>query len=167
MDWKTTQGVNVSVSVNEDMGTNYKVQLFDANPLNKNSNARLLAEGYANQDMKLETTMDCPTALTTVFVARADNKGRYIVKPANISNGRVAVAFGNGNTIVSRATRSVDFTVPTMEAPYSEQEIASKLQEATEIQQDWNLGAMQNWDKNKYEGYDIFNTPNNQPRFSK
>ena len=76
MDWKTTQGVNVSVSVNEDMGTNYKVQLFDANPLNKNSNARLLAEGYANQDMKLETTMDCPTALTTVFVARADNKGR-------------------------------------------------------------------------------------------
>ena len=46
MDWKTTQGVNVSVSVNEDMGTNYKVQLFDANPLNKNSNARLLAEGY-------------------------------------------------------------------------------------------------------------------------
>ena len=167
MDWKTTQGVNVSVSVNEDMGTNYKVQLFDANPLNKNSNARLLAEGYANQDMKLETTMDCPTALTTVFVARADNKGRYIVKPANISNGRVAVAFGNGNTIVSRATRSVDFTVPTMEAPYSEQEIASKLQEATEIQQDWNLGAMQNWDKNKYEGYDIFNTPNNQPRFFK
>lgn len=167
MDWKTTQGVNVSVSVNEDMGTNYKVQLFDANPLNKNSNARLLAEGYANQDMKLETTMDCPTALTTVFVARVDNKGRYIVKPANISNGKVAVAFGNGNTIVSRATRSVDFTVPTMEAPYSEQEIASKLQEATEIQQDWNLGAMQNWDKNKYEGYDIFNTPNNQPRFFK
>lgn len=167
MDWKTTHSVNVSVSVNEDLGTDYTVQLFDANPLNKNSNAKLLAEGYANRDMKFETLMDCPIALSTVFVARVDEKGRYIVKPASINNDRVAVAFNSGNTITSRATRAVDFTITPMEAPYTEQEIAAKLQEATEIQQDWNLGAMQNWDKNKYEGYEIFNTPNNQPRFFK
>lgn len=167
MDWKTTQSIYVSVSVNEDRGTDYKVQLFDANPLSKDSNAKLLAEGYANQDMKLETTMDCPTALTTVFVARVDDKGRYIVKPASISNGRVAVAFSNGNTTVSRATRAVDFAVSPIEAPYTEQEIANKLQEATEIQEGWNLGAMQNWDTNKYGDYDIFNTPNDQPRFFK
>lgn len=167
MDWKTTQSVNVSVNVNEDWGTDYKVQLFDANPLSKTSHAKLLAEGYANQDMKFETTMDCPTALTTVFVARVDAKGRYLVKPATISNDRVAVNFGNGNTIVSRATRSTDFTVTPMEAPYTEQEIAQKLQEATEIQADWNLGAMMGWDQNKYKDYEVFNTPNNQPRYFK
>ena len=166
-DWKTTQSANVSISVNEDMGTDYRVQVFDANPLDKNSNARLLAEGYANQDMNFETVMDCPTALTAVFVARIDDKGRYLVKPADISNGKVTVAFGNGNTIVSRATRSVDFKVSTMEAPYSEQEIAEKLQEATEVQRGWDLGAMQYWDSNKYGNYDVFNTPNNQPRLFK
>lgn len=167
MDWKTTQSVNVSVGVNEDWGTDYKVQLFDANPLSKNSNAKLLAEGYANQDLKFETDMDCPTALTTIFVARVDNKGRYLVKPASISNGRVAVDFGNGNTIVSRATRATDFTVTPMKAPYTEQEIAQKLQEATEIKAGWDLGAMTSWDQSKYKDYEVFNTPNNQPRYFK
>lgn len=166
-DWKTTQSVNVSVGVNEDWGTDYKVQLFDANPLSKNSNAKLLAEGYANQNLKFETAMDCPTALTTIFVARVDNKGRYLVKTANISNGRVEVAFGNGNTIISRATRAVDFTVAPMEAPYTEQEIAQKLQEATEIQEKWNLGAFKGWNSSLYNDYDVFDTPNNQPRFFK
>lgn len=167
MDWKTTHSVNVSVSVNEDLGTDYKVQLFDANPLIKNSNAKLLAEGYANQDLKFETAIDCPTALNTVFVARVDSKGRYLVKTASVDNERVSVSFGNSNTIVSRATRAGDFTISPIQAPYTEQEIATKLQEATEIQEGWNLGAMQNWDKDRYEGYDIFNTPNGQPRFFK
>lgn len=167
MDWKTTHSVNVSVSVNEDLGTDYKVQIFDANPLSKNSNAKLLAEGYANRDLKFETTMDCPSALTAVFVARVDSKGRYLIKTANISNNRVVVDFGIGNTIVSRATRSADFTVTPMEAPYTEQEIAQKLQEATEIQKEWDLGAKQSWNMDKYGKYDVFDIPDSQPRFFK
>lgn len=167
MDWKTTQTAHVSISVNEDWGTDYKIEIFTANPLSKPHNAKLLTEGYANQDMKFETTMDYPSALSTVFVARVDTKGRYIIKPVDVENGRITASFGTNNKIVSRATTRSNFTITTHEAPYTEQEINEKLNTATEIQSGWDLGAMKNWDSNKYGKYDVFDTPNGQPRFFK
>lgn len=166
MDWKTTAEANVNITVNEDLGTDYKVQIFDANPLSAINKANLLAEGYANQEMAFQTTIDYPKALNTVFVARVDEKGRYLVKSASIENGNISVHFGSSQVTSRATTRGGDFTVAPMKAPYTEQEIKEKLARATEIEQGWDLGARQNWDMNKYKD-PIFNTPDNQPRFFK
>lgn len=127
MDWKTTQNAKVSVSVNGDPGTDYKIQIFDANPLNKINDAKLLAEGYANQNLSFETTIDCPKAISTVFVARVDAKGRYLVKSTDIENNTVKVNFGD-ETNLTRTTRASENDIPTMECPYTDSEVRSLIE---------------------------------------
>lgn len=166
MDWKTTASANVNVTVNEDFGTDYKVQIFDANPLNPDNRAKLMGEGYANQDMVFQTTIDYPKALGTVYVARVDKQGRYLVKTASIENGTITANFGSSQVTSRGATKAGNVAITPVKVPYTEQEITDLLTKATEIQQGWNLGAMRNWDS-KYSNYPVFDTPNNQPRHFK
>lgn len=136
MDWKTTQEINVDISVNEDFGTDYKIQIFNNNPLDPTSNAKLLAEGLANQEIDFITTIDCAKALDMVFVARIDKKGRYLVKPTSIKNAIISASFGKAKTdVVSRAmTREGSSSlIPTYNAPYTDNELAQLINEATEL----------------------------------
>lgn len=68
-DWTMSRSVTAHVSINGDQGVDYKIQIFDADPLSPESTAKLLAEGTVTQSMTLDVVMDCATSLDKVFVA--------------------------------------------------------------------------------------------------
>lgn len=146
-DWTMSHKVTAHVSVNGDLGTDYKIQIFDADPLSSESTAKILAEGTANQSTTLNVVMDCATALNKVFVARIDNHGHYMVQPVAIENGEVTAQLGHEKDVPTRSmSRTVPKTgIPTMGAPYTADDISSKKAIATDVQAGWDLGAGSGW----------------------
>ena len=146
-DWTMSHKVTAHVSVNGDLGTDYKIQIFDADPLSSESTAKILAEGTANQSTTLNVVMDCATALNKVFVARIDNHGHYMVQPVAIENGEVTAQLGHEKDVPTRSmSRTVPKTgIPAMAAPYTADDISSKKAIATDVQADWDLGAGFGW----------------------
>ena len=152
-DWTMSHKVTAHVSVNGDLGTDYKIQIFDADPLSSESTAKILAEGTANQSTTLNVVMDCATALNKVFVARIDkrghlgNHGYYMVQPVAIENGEVTAQLGHEKDVPTRSmSRTVPKTgIPTMGAPYTADDISSKKAIATDVQAGWDLGAGSGW----------------------
>lgn len=145
-DWTMSRSVAAHVSVNGDWGVDYTVRIFDANPLVAENGAKLLAEGTAGQDKTFDVEMDCATALNTVFVARVDERGRYLVQPVAIENDVVTAYFGDKASNTRVASRvGVASAVPSMNAPYTAEEISAKKKDATEVQKGWDLGAGYNW----------------------
>lgn len=154
-DWSMSRSVTAHVSVNGDVGTDYTIRIFDANPLVAENDAWLLAEGIANNEKTLNVSVDCATAIRTLFVARVDAKGRYLVQPVAIENGEVKAHFGEVET-VTRAAASRDgvkSAFPGMTAPYTAEEISKKKGGATEVQAGWDLGAASGWSGNYHEFY--------------
>ena len=146
-DWTMSHKVTAHVSVNGDLGTDYKIQIFDADPLSSESTAKILAEGTANQSTTLNVVMDCATALNKVFVARIDNHGHYMVQPVAIENGEVTAQLGHEKDVPTRSmSRAVTTTgIPAMEAPYTADFISGKKTIATDVQAGWDLGAGSGW----------------------
>ena len=130
MDWKMTTRLPVDITVNEDWGTDYTVRVYTANPLDPISNAKLLGEGTANQDLHFTTIIDYPSTLQTLYVARIDAKGRISVKPVDISDGQLFTNFGRQNKGKTRTKASTRFIGE--ECPYTEAEIEEMLAGATE-----------------------------------
>ena len=126
-DWTMSRSVTAHVTVNGDLGEDYPIRIFDANPLSPESNAKLLAEGVANRSTSFNVVMDCATALDRVFVARVDRKGHYLVQPIAIENEEVKACFGNkeGSTTCS-ITRTIT-DIPAMAAPYTDEYIDNKF----------------------------------------
>ncbi|WP_342989960.1 MULTISPECIES: LruC domain-containing protein [Bacteroides] len=162
-DWTMSHKVTAHVSVNGDLGTDYKIQIFDADPLSSESTAKILAEGTANQSTTLNVVMDCATALNKVFVARIDkrghlgNHGYYMVQPVAIENGEVTAHLGYEKDVPTRSmSRAVTTTgIPAMEAPYTADFISGKKKIATDVQAGWDLGAGSGWSGN-YNEYPVF-----------
>ena len=154
-DWTVSRSVIACVSVNGDQGVDYKIQIFDADPLSPGSTAKLLAEGTVNQSTTLNVVMDCATALDKVFVARIDEHKRYLVQPAAIENGTVTAHFGDKGTPTCSMSRAVATSIPVMEAPYTADFISAKKVTATVVQAGWDLGAGSGWAGN-YKEYPVF-----------
>ena len=154
-DWTVSRSVTARVSVNGDQGVDYKIQIFDADPLSPGSTAKLLAEGTVNQSTTLNVVMDCATALDKVFVARIDEHKRYLVQPAAIENGTVTAHFGDKGTPTRSMSRAVATSIPVMEAPYTADFISAKKVTATVVQAGWDLGASSGWAGN-YKEYPVF-----------
>lgn len=130
-NWKTTRQVSVDISVYEDYGIDYTIEIFDNNPFDTNATAHLLGQGISNQDMAFRTIIDCPTALSTLYVTRVDAVGRRLMKPVFITNDNLTTSFGSqSNTRV--ATNNSEVYLQTMARPYTDQEIAALLTTAIE-----------------------------------
>lgn len=151
-DWTMSRSVTAHVTVNGDLGEDYPIRIFDANPLSPESNAKLLAEGVANRSTSFNVVMDCATALDKVFVARVDRKGHYLVQPIAIENEEVKACFGNkeGSTTCS-ITRTIT-DIPAMAAPYTDEYISNKKAYATIIKSGWDLGS-------GFDQYSAYNLP--------
>ena len=154
-DWTMSRSVTAHVSVNGDQGVDYKIQIFDADPLSPGSTAKLLVEGTVNQSTTLNVVMDCATALDKVFVARIDEHKRYLVQPTAIENGTVTAHFGDKGTPTRSISRAVTTSIPVMEAPYTADFISAKKVTATVVQAGWDLGASSGWAGN-YKEYPVF-----------
>lgn len=157
-DWSMSRSVAAHVSVNGDAGTDYTIRIFDANPLASENDAWLLAEGIANNEKEFNVTVDCAMAIRTLFVARVDAKGHYLVQPVAIENGEVKAHFGDEEKSETRAAvlrGGVSSAVPVMSAPYTAEQISAKKEGATEVQAGWDLGAGSGWAGNYHE-FDVF-----------
>ena len=144
-DWTMSRSVTAHVSINGDQGVDYKIQIFDADPLSPESTAKLLAEGTVTQSMTLDVVMDCATSLDKVFVARIDEHKRYLVQPTAIENGTVTAHFGDKGTPTRSISRAVMTSLPVMEAPYTADFISAKKAISTVIQANWDLSAKSGW----------------------
>lgn len=144
-DWTMSRSVTAHVSINGDQGVDYKIQIFDADPLSPESTAKLLAEGTVTQSMTLDVVMDCATSLDKVFVARIDEHKRYLVQPTAIENGTVTAHFGDKGTPTRSISRAVMTSIPVMEAPYTADFISAKKAISTVIQANWDLSAKSGW----------------------
>ena len=144
-DWTMSRSVTAHVSINGDQGVDYKIQIFDADPLSPESTAKLLAEGTVTQSMTLDVVMDCATSLDKVFVARIDEQKRYLVQPTAIENGTVTAHFGDKGTPTRSISRAVMTSIPVMEAPYTADFISAKKAISTVIQANWDLSAKSGW----------------------
>ena len=144
-DWTMSRRVTAHVSINGDQGVDYKIQIFDADPLSPESTAKLLAEGTVTQSMTLDVVMDCATSLDKVFVARIDEHKRYLVQPTAIENGTVTAHFGDKGTPTRSISRAVMTSIPVMEAPYTADFISAKKAISTVIQANWDLSAKSGW----------------------
>lgn len=136
MDWKMTRQIAVEISVYEDYGVDYTVEIYDANPFNPDTIPHLLAQGTANQDMAFCTTIDCPSIHSTLYVTRVDPQGRRLMKPVYISNDQLITSFGNkpatSRGLTRAATTRSDVSLQTMVRPYTEKEIEDMLSKAEE-----------------------------------
>ena len=141
MNWKMTNMISVNISVYEDTGVDYSIRIYDADPLEVNSSAKVLAKGTANDKLPFTTQMDCPTALTEVYVCRTDAANRNVVKVATISNGTLNVTFGTSPT-TRTFTRAVNNSITTYEPERSESEVQALIPQAAVITVD---------DANKWE----------------
>lgn len=135
MDWKMTRQVTIDISVYEDYGVDYTVEIFDRNPYSTDTIPHLLARGTANQEFSFHTAIDCPTVLSTLYVSRTDEAGRRIFKPVAITNNRLATSFGSQTLTrsFSPSTRSEgNFSISAMSRPYTDKEIETMLSKAVE-----------------------------------
>lgn len=155
-DWEMTRSVAARVSVNGDTGVDYTIRIFDANPLNPENDAKLLAEGTAANNKVFIVDMDCATALDRVFVARVDVRGHYLVQPVSIENETAVAHFGDKDGETRSMTRADgSSSIPTMNAPYTAAEIEAKKKDATDIRSNWDLGAGSAWG-NDYNRNPVF-----------
>lgn len=145
LDWNMTSEIMVNIieykdpAADTDEKSNYSIQIFDADPLVENSGAHLLAEGIANINLPFNTIIDCPKALTELYVCRIDAHKRATVKLVPIKNGEIQTSFGIPPTTSrtrSASTRADNSSITVWELDRTPVSIAALLPEAIELNKD-------------------------------
>lgn len=134
-DWNMTSVVTANITLNEDALSDYSFRIYTADPLVKNSGAAILAnvpvktdaQGKASATFKFEM----PSYLDYVYVARVDNHGRRWIGTSKIQNGVINKAFGESSSASTKAI--TDYELPTMDAPYTADEVNSLISTSTDI----------------------------------
>lgn len=133
-DWNMTSVVTANFTLNEDALSDYSFRIYSGNPIN-DAKAVVLADypvktdaqGKASASFKFEM----PSYLNYVYVARVDNHGRRMIGLSKIQNGSINESFGENLTASTKALG--DYSLPTMEAPYSLDEVNALIANATDI----------------------------------
>lgn len=137
MDWKTTRSLTLNVAVEEDDLVNYRVRVYDGNPLFGNSSPSLLAEGNARKGVPFISSFDCPTAVDTVYVMRTDEHERHLLKSVAVENGAVKATFGTTGSATrsgaTGATRATEADVPQYSPDRTEAEVKALIDGAVEF----------------------------------
>ena len=144
-DWTLSRSVTAHILVSGYEGVNYKIRIFDADPLSSESTAKILAEEDATQGTTLTVAFDCAIALNKVFVARVDEHEHYMVQPVAIENGEVTARLGYADVSTRSMSRAVTTGIPTMKAPYTADFISAKKEDATPVEAGWDLSAGPGW----------------------
>ena len=144
-DWTLSRSVTAHILVSGYEGVNYKIRIFDTDPLSSESTAKILAEEDATQGTTLTVVFDCATALNKVFVARVDEHEHYMVQPVAIENGEVTARLGYADVSTRSMSRAVTTGIPTMKAPYTADFISAKKEDATPVEAGWDLSAGPGW----------------------
>lgn len=133
-DWNMTSVVTANITLNEDALSDYSFRIYSGNPTNDANTVVLAnypvktdAQGKASASFKFEM----PSYLEYVYVARVDNHGRRMISIANIKSGAINKAFGESNSVTTKTI--TDYELPTMDAPYTIDEVNSLISTSTDI----------------------------------
>lgn len=133
-DWNMTSIVTANITLNEDALSDYSFRIYTANPTS-NANAVILAEESVKTDTNGKASasfkFEMPSYLKLVYVARVDSHGRRMIGISNVQDGVVSKAFGESSLASTKAI--TDYELPTMDAPYTKDEINSLIASSTDI----------------------------------
>ena len=105
--WATMGSVTMNVSVNGDYGKNYRIAVYQENPLYVSPLTLLTSENIKSGE-KANLEFSFPLASTTLYVAAYDELNRRVVKTVNVEdNGSYNIVFF-GATIKARGTRATE-----------------------------------------------------------
>lgn len=133
-NWNMTSVVTANITLNEDALSDYSFRIYTANPTS-NTNAVILAEESVKTDTNGKASasfkFEMPSYLKLVYVARVDKNGRRMVSICNVQDGVVSKAFGESSLASTKAI--TDYELPTMDAPYTKDEINSLITSSTDV----------------------------------
>ena len=142
-DWNMTSVVTANITLNEDALSDYSFRIYSADPLVKNSGATILADYPIKTDVQGKASasfkFEMPSYLEYVYVARVDSHGRRMIGISKIQNGSINESFGENNSTSTRATN--DYELPTMDSPYTEEQVNELIANSTDIATDNSLNA--------------------------
>lgn len=133
-DWNMTSVVTANITLNEDALSDYSFRIYTANPTS-NANAVILAEESVKTDTNGKASasfkFEMPSYLKLVYVARVDSHGRRMIGISNVQDGVVSKAFGESSLASTKAI--TDYELPTMDAPYTKDEVNSLITSSTDV----------------------------------
>lgn len=133
--WNMAVSRHATINLLEDALSEYKIQLYTADPL-YDSSALLLASHSLTTDASgagsVSFDFDMPKNIETIYAVRVDSHGRRLVRLAEMDkDGNVKATFGS---VGSRGVRvAVTGELPTMEAPYTETEVNQLIADAYDL----------------------------------
>lgn len=101
-DWSMISEANASITVNQDFGETYSIQILRDNPLS--GVGYVLASGKISNGETLKTKFTYPKGTSSFMVGITNSKGYTMYMPAYVLNGEMQVTFG-GNTIMAQKAR--------------------------------------------------------------
>lgn len=93
--WATMGAAEATVSVNTGTGDQYKVMIYDGDPIASKGTLKLLGEGKVTDGSSLDMKISYPMAKAYAYVTLFDSQNYMSVFPALIENGRLKVAVNN------------------------------------------------------------------------
>ena len=117
--WATVGVANTNITVNTGSGDNYKVKIYDQNPISYEGTLKLLGEGRVADGKTLDMKISYPLAKAYAYVTLFDSKNYMSVYPALIKDGLLEVDINNQQSQKarqrSRIEPSWDFAAPDSE----------------------------------------------------
>ncbi len=108
-DWNMATVKTVKLTIQQKVGENYTVKVYNLNPFNVNSNARILAlkENVPN-GTNISLSFDCSVGLNCVYVVFEDKNGGYTMQPYDLNT---TSRFASRSNLSSR-TITIPSTTP-------------------------------------------------------
>lgn len=102
-NWATIGTADVTVAVNSGTGDQYRVKIYDQNPIGCQGTLTLFGEGKVEDGGSMQMKISYPLAKAYAFVTLFDSKNYMSVYPALIENGKLKVQIGS--TKAAKASR--------------------------------------------------------------
>ncbi len=99
--WATVGVANTNITVNTGTGDNYKVKIYDQNPISYEGTLKLLGEGRVDDGNTLDMKISYPLAQAYAYVTLFDSENYMSVYPALIKDGLLEVNVNNVQSLKS------------------------------------------------------------------
>lgn len=145
LDWKMTSVITAHITVYHGEEAEYSVSIYDANPLQEDSEAHLLAQSALSTATTFQTKFDCPTYLTDLYICRQDAADRTVVMLASINGNDLTASFVPSDPTTRAATRAGNSFIEPYTPAYSESELNNMARSAKEIKSNSTIKAGDVW----------------------
>lgn len=156
-NWNMAESATATMTIYEDALASYTLRLYTANPIS-DDDAYLLAsydvttddDGYASATFNF----DMPSGTTSLYAARRNAKGQYLLHSVDVDNSSISTQFGQSTTR-SGITRTgeVEYEIPAYSAAYTTTaDVNAYIADMVQVEWDTSLNNYY-YDNNTGKGY--------------